>query len=336
MTEQAVITCNTLRTSCIDPGKSAYHQLHSNRYDWNNFPMAPPGTRAVLYMDPDNIFSWGTRGIDDWYCGPAQDQYWCNIFYVPETRSYWKSGSFDLFPHNCSLPDMSLEERSNAFHNKLIHSIVDLQNSAKKILLKKMADDLHKLATSTEKALLQRVPVETNTPHISQVQRVSQAPPITTSTNPTANAILQTQQRTHMCTTRNNKPGAVPLILVHKKPARRSPRLNPGQYAPNQSPLISSKPNSWRIPFFNHSHIISQEAVNLVTEKVLYVEPVYQWTPRAFVTESPTTRNANLDVNIEHFCAPVIHPITGETITKYQKLIIDPVTRYIWSKAFGK
>ena len=44
MTEQAVIPCNTLLTSHIDPRKSAYHQLHGNRYDWNRLPMAPPGT----------------------------------------------------------------------------------------------------------------------------------------------------------------------------------------------------------------------------------------------------------------------------------------------------
>ena len=175
---------------------------------------------------------------------------------------------------------------------------MDLQKSEKKKLLKQMAYAFHKLATSTEKAPLQRVQVETNTPQTAQVQRVIQAPPITTSTNPTATAILKTQQRTHLRTTRNNKPDVVPLIPVHEKPARRSPRLNPGQYAPNQSPMISSKPNLLLIPFFNHSHIISQEAVNLVTEKVLYVEPVYHWAPRAFVTAIPTIRNANLDVNI--------------------------------------
>ena len=194
MTEQAVITCNTIRTSCIKPIKSTYHQLHGNIYDWNCFPMAPPGTRAVLYLDPDNRSSWGARGIDAWYCGPAQDHYRCNIFYVPETRSYRISGSFDLFPQHCSLPDMSPEEHSNAVHKELIKSIMALQNPSKKKLLKRMADDLHKLETSTEKAPLQRLPIDTNTPERAKIQRVSQAPPITTSTNPTAKAILQTKQ----------------------------------------------------------------------------------------------------------------------------------------------
>ena len=71
---------------------------------------------------------------------------------------------------------------------------MDLQKSAKKKLLKQMADALHKLATSTEKAPLQRVQLETNKPQTAQFQRVSQAPTITTSTNPTAKAVLQTQQ----------------------------------------------------------------------------------------------------------------------------------------------
>ena len=110
---------------------------------------------------------------------------------------------------------MSPEEHFNVVHNELMYSIMTLPKSAKKKLIKRMADALHKHTTSTEKAPLQRLPVETNTPETAQVQRVVQAPPITTSTNPTAKDILQTEQRTHLRTTRNNNPGAVPLIPVH-------------------------------------------------------------------------------------------------------------------------
>jgi hypothetical protein len=38
----------------------------------------------------------------------------------------------------------------------------------------------------------------------------------------------------------------------------------------------------------------------------------------------------------EHFCAPVIHPVMGESITKYKKLVDDPITQHIWARAFGK
>ena len=52
LTEQALITLNIVRTSRINPSKSAYHQLHGPRYSWNKYPMAPPGTRAILLVNP--------------------------------------------------------------------------------------------------------------------------------------------------------------------------------------------------------------------------------------------------------------------------------------------
>jgi hypothetical protein len=33
---------------------------------------------------------------------------------------------------------------------------------------------------------------------------------------------------------------------------------------------------------------------------------------------------------------PMVHPITGETITSYKKLMKDPVTQETWMMAFGK
>ena len=64
LAEHATITLNLIRTSHIDPTKSAYHQLHGHKYDWNSHSMAPPGTRAVIYLDHDNMSSWGARGLD--------------------------------------------------------------------------------------------------------------------------------------------------------------------------------------------------------------------------------------------------------------------------------
>ena len=38
----------------------------------------------------------------------------------------------------------------------------------------------------------------------------------------------------------------------------------------------------------------------------------------------------------EHFCASVIHPVTGESIAKYNKLQADPLLQDIWARTFGK
>ena len=40
--------------------------------------------------------------------------------------------------------------------------------------------------------------------------------------------------------------------------------------------------------------------------------------------------------DIEHFCAPVIHPVTKEHITSYKTLRKDPLLSETWTTSFGK
>ena len=70
--------------------------------------------------------------------------------------------------------------------------------------------------------------------------------------------------------------------------------------------------------------------------------PDDRWTPRDILDHSPTERQSHenfYDLDIEHFCAAVVHPDTGETITKYKKLANDPNNaelRELWQTAMGK
>jgi hypothetical protein len=43
-----------------------------------------------------------------------------------------------------------------------------------------------------------------------------------------------------------------------------------------------------------------------------------------------------LSVQPEHFACPMVHPVTGETISSYKKLMNDPATAETWQTAFGK
>ena len=85
------------------------------------------------------------------------------------------------------------------------------------------------------------------------------------------------------------------------------------------------------------SHIISQEAINLVTNTV-YGDTIKCWLPDDFITASPTAKQTNAyNIEVDHYCAPVVHPVTDVTITHYRKLANDPVTSEIWKEhAFGK
>ena len=94
-------------------------------------------------------------------------------------------------------------------------------------------------------------------------------------------------------------------------------------------------PSSDGLPMYS-PNIITQEAINFITVKV-WRKDITHWMQDKFLTPSPTQSNQkDQDVGITHFYAPVVHPVTGKTITKNQKLTKDPVTRNTWSKASGK
>ena len=40
--------------------------------------------------------------------------------------------------------------------------------------------------------------------------------------------------------------------------------------------------------------------------------------------------------NLQHFCAPLIHPTTREIITSYKRLVSNPKLRDVWETGFGK
>jgi hypothetical protein len=44
----------------------------------------------------------------------------------------------------------------------------------------------------------------------------------------------------------------------------------------------------------------------------------------------------NTPSHIEHFALPVVHPVTGKTISSHKKLMNNPAMAEIWQTAFGK
>ena len=83
-------------------------------------------------------------------------------------------------------------------------------------------------------------------------------------------------------------------------------------------------PNSSCIPFARLD-IVSQKALDFVTNKVFYEEVNTPWTPQSFIVSGETNLGHNYDVNIEYLCAPAVHPFTGDN----QKLMDDPVVKKI-------
>ena len=107
LTSQVQDRINLMRASQIDPTKSAYEALNGP-YDWNRYPLAPLGCKAIVYEDGDTRGSWASRGVDGWdLLGPSKNHYRCDHYYIPETRAYRISGSTELFPQHCQLPNLT-------------------------------------------------------------------------------------------------------------------------------------------------------------------------------------------------------------------------------------
>ena len=56
------------------------------------------------------------------------------------------------------------------------------------------------------------------------------------------------------------------------------------------------------------------------------------FTPPALVPFASTKQTTCF----EHYASPMVHPITGETISSYKKLMNDPAITEAWQTTFGK
>jgi hypothetical protein len=121
-------TLNLMRASRINPEILAYKALNGP-YDWNRYPLAPLGCKAVVYKDGDNRGSWASRGIDGWYLGPSKDHYQCTLYYIPETRAYHTLGSTELFPQHCQLPNLTPNQHFCALTDKLANEMATVNKT---------------------------------------------------------------------------------------------------------------------------------------------------------------------------------------------------------------
>ena len=91
--------------------KTAYQETKGD-FDWNTTPLAPVGTKAMVYIHPDNHNTFvphcNTRHVVE----RAPNHYRLLEFYIPATRGYRRSGTYRLMPQHCRMPTISKEDRT--------------------------------------------------------------------------------------------------------------------------------------------------------------------------------------------------------------------------------
>jgi hypothetical protein len=124
---------------------SAYEAIWGP-YDWNCFPLAPPGCKAIIYKSPNAQGLWGSRGTDAWYLGPSVNHYQCNNYFVPETRAYQISGSAKLFPQHCQVKFLSEKDYLHELTNEVVSTLntmtADNQRRVLTMFRKKILDEM--------------------------------------------------------------------------------------------------------------------------------------------------------------------------------------------------
>ena len=78
--------------------------------------------------------------------------------------------------------------------------------------------------------------------------------------------------------------------------------------------------------------MILQEALTSFTTTVWGTSPEH-FLPQSMRRDE---EKINTAIELEHFCAPVVHPVSGETISKYHILAKYPLTKETWTIARGK
>ena len=335
--EQAQDTLNMLRTARVNPRLSAYAILEG-QFNFNKTPLAPPGTKALIYNEPNRRTTFGPHATDGWYTGPAKLHYRCYRFYVPSTKNFRIAQSAKLFPTHCKMPTISPKDAIQNTAQDLVDCLKNPHPQAPVNLhpthLRALQDLSNILSTA---ATPKRVPAPVNPQRVDPIppQRVRTASP-TTSHDITNKENVRQQNLIHQKVTRRNKPmppifeveepsetqtdpavaptpnTSVPITQDTDPPKRRSERLNPIHYRTPKYPAF-----------------ISQEALYLVLGKALRCE-IPSYTPSKLANEQLTF---SPEIELEEVCNGVVHPITKETITKYNKLIAEPLLRDTWTKA---
>ena len=115
-------------------------------FNFDKTPLAPPGTKVLLYEDPTKRGTWAPHATDSYYIGPAQSHYRSYKFYIPKTRGYRIGKAAKLFPTYCNILQISDKDNIIIAAQDLTKAIQNYKGRNKQ-LTPKQNDALRQLAT---------------------------------------------------------------------------------------------------------------------------------------------------------------------------------------------
>jgi hypothetical protein len=82
----------------------------NRNFDFNKTPLAPPWTKVVIHLKPDQRASWSYHGEEGWYVGPSMEHYRCVKCYIPTAARERDVDTLQFFPKKIPFPSISTED----------------------------------------------------------------------------------------------------------------------------------------------------------------------------------------------------------------------------------
>jgi len=271
---QAEITINLLRTSQIDPAKSAW-ELMCGPFNYNATPMGPPGCRIIIHAKGTTRQTWDFKGIEGFYIGLAMNHYCCYTLLRNNTQAMVVSDTVIFQHHTLNLPVLTAEDciiyclraLTTAIRANRSPTRMDEQLLAIESLRAIFSNIQHPPAVQqrttppSAPAPAPRMLTPASTPRVSalpqKLPRVLSNPPPTTTAPPMLAPRLQPSADTRLIALRTRSHGVALSANLPKTTPRAEPQLpaetNPGtpkvdKYISTQLPAEQQLPAVSQLP----------------------------------------------------------------------------------------
>jgi hypothetical protein len=334
------------------PKVSVYAQRYGH-YDFNQAPMAPPGTYIIAHEKPKQRASWDPHGVYGWYIGPTTDHYRCYRVHINKTKADKIVDTLELFPVKVAMPRTASKDMATISDQELTHALLHPEPPAPfSTIGGAQLQALRQLATIFDTALprastvtSEHVPSNgTNISLSPGCRSLSHAPPVPPST-PTAfhNALFPTHAPPRMGPSQSQSLRVCPRLVSYSRvvPSRSpSPRSSPRQ-APPAVPTTPHhlrhqlpSPRAHDTPTHRASpHAQGNTGTNICADAGNVVEEEEEEVPPQHRNHSQTARHSAHAVYSMPMANAVIQPTTSAKM-EYRGLISDHETFPILDRAY--
>ena len=179
---QAELTLNLLCKSRLHPKMSAWTHLEGN-FDFNHTPMAPAGTKVLIFKTTKDRASWETHGDDGWCVGPAMEHCRCYQTVAKNTLRECITNAVTFYPEYTKMPTLSSPEVAVATAKELAEAIRNPQPAGPYQVGDKTMQELQQLSNIFSTTLDQHLDTATPRPRVDIPRNCDPLPRVEIATN---------------------------------------------------------------------------------------------------------------------------------------------------------